>query len=53
MKWLVEFFEFDLLYEPRGPIKGLVLTKILVELTVFTISGGVEDCKWILSVDEI
>ena len=32
--WAVEFSEFDVQYEPRGPIKGQVYADFVVELSV-------------------
>jgi len=31
--WVVELFEFDVQYEPRGPIKGQVYADFVVELS--------------------
>jgi len=31
--WVVELSEFDIQYEPRGPIKGQVYTDFVVELS--------------------
>jgi len=31
--WAVELFEFDVQYEPRGPIKGQVYADFVVELS--------------------
>jgi len=33
VKWVVELSEFDIRYEPRGPIKGQVFADFVVELT--------------------
>ncbi|XP_068497662.1 uncharacterized protein [Phaseolus vulgaris] len=51
VKWAVELSEFDIRYEPRGPIKGQVFADFVVEL-----SSGVAPSKgsvfqWVLSVD--
>ena len=51
VKWAVELSEFDIQYEPRGPIKGQVFADFVVELTsVATPSEGL-DFRWVLSVD--
>ena len=33
VKWVVELSEFDIKYEPRGPIKGQIFTDFVVELS--------------------
>ena len=33
VRWAVELSEFDILYEPRGSIKGQVYTDFLAELS--------------------
>ena len=33
VKWVVELSEFDIRYEPRGPIKGQVFADFVVELS--------------------
>jgi len=51
VKWAVELSEFDIQYEPRGPIKGQVFADFVVELSsVATPSEGL-DFRWVLSVD--
>jgi len=59
VKWALELGEYDITYEPRGPIKAQVLADFLAELTLPSI--GSDDCdtnkrdmvaaKWLLSVD--
>jgi len=51
VKWAVELSEFDIQYEPRGPIKGQVFADFVVELSsVATPTEGL-DFRWLLSVD--
>ena len=51
VKWAVELSEFNIQYEPRGPIKGQVFADFVVELSsVATPSEGL-DFRWVLSVD--
>jgi len=33
VKWAVELSEFDIKYEPRGPIKGQIFADFVVELS--------------------
>ena len=33
MRWVIELSEFDVQYEPRGPIKGQVYADFVVELS--------------------
>jgi len=33
VRWPIELFEFDVQYEPRGPIKGHVYADFMVELS--------------------
>jgi len=52
VRWVVELSEFNVQYEPRGPIKGQVYADFVVELS----SGGTQQEKeasfrWVLSVD--
>ena len=50
-RWAVELSEFNIHYEPRGPIKGQIYANFVVELSsVVTHKEGV-DFKWVLSVD--
>ena len=52
VKWAVDLSEFDIPYEPRGPIKGQVFADFVVELSsVATPSEGL-DIRWVLSVDD-
>jgi len=32
--WAIEFSEFDIQYEPRGPVKGQVYADFMVELAL-------------------
>jgi len=51
VQWSVELSEFDIHYEPRGPIKGHLYADFVVKL----MSGGPHpyprDFQWILSID--
>ncbi|XP_068480871.1 uncharacterized protein [Phaseolus vulgaris] len=40
VKWAVELSEFDIKYEPRGPIKGQVFADFVVELSSETLGSG-------------
>ena len=45
MKWAVELSEFDIQYEPRGPIKGQVFADFVVELSsIATPAEGLDFC---------
>ena len=51
VRWAVELSEFDIQYEPRGPIKGQVYADFVAELS----PGGEQEVEvssqWLLSVD--
>jgi len=47
----VELSEFDIYYEPRGPIKGQVYADFVVELVSEGTHSDLGDFQWILSVD--
>jgi len=51
VKWAVELSEFDIRYEPRGPIKGQVFADFVVEFSSgdAPLEGSV--FRWVLSVD--
>jgi len=58
VKWALELGEYEISYEPRGPIKAQVLTDFIAELTQPLIKGDDElgpkssaAAKWLLSVD--
>jgi len=51
VKWAVELSEFDIRYEPRGPIKGQIFTDFVVELSSETAQSAGSDDRWVLSVD--
>ncbi|XP_068466335.1 uncharacterized protein [Phaseolus vulgaris] len=51
VKWAVELSEFDIKYEPRGPIKGQVFADFVVELSSETVQNAGDDFRWVLSVD--
>jgi len=47
----VELSEFDIHYEPRGPIKGQIYVDFVVELSSAATHQEGADFKWLLSVD--
>jgi len=50
--WAVELSEFDILYEPRGSIKGQVYADFLAELSPGSTQQEEEvGSQWVLSVD--
>jgi len=51
VRWEVELSEFDVQYEPRGPIKDQVYADFMVEL--FSADAHQEEAnfRWVLSVD--
>ena len=50
--WAVELSEFDILYEPRGSIKGQVYTDFVAELSPGSAQQEEEvGSQWVLSVD--
>jgi len=51
VKWAVELSEFDIKYEPRGPIKGQVFADFVVELSSENVQDAEDDFRWVLSVD--
>jgi len=51
VKWAVELSEFDVRYEPRGPIKGQIFADFVVELSAETTHNAGSDDRWVLSVD--
>ena len=51
VKWAVEFSEYDIKYEPRGPIKGQIFTDFVVELSSEAVQSAGDDFRWMLSVD--
>jgi len=52
VRWTVELSEFDIQYEPRGPIKGQVYANFMVELSSDDTQLDPNDFQWVLSVDE-
>ncbi|XP_068503717.1 uncharacterized protein [Phaseolus vulgaris] len=52
VRWAVELLEFDVQYEPRGPIKGQMYADFVVELSP-TDSRQEEEAsfRWVLLVD--
>ncbi|XP_068498197.1 uncharacterized protein [Phaseolus vulgaris] len=52
VRWAVELSEFDVLYEPRGPIKGQVYVDFVVELSSGAAHQEEAGFKWVLSADE-
>jgi len=51
VKWAVELSEFDIKYEPRGPIKGQIFADFVVELSSETVQNAGDDFRWVFSVD--
>jgi len=51
VKWAVELSEFDVRYEPRGPIKGKIFADFVVELSSETVQSAGDDYRWVLSGD--
>jgi len=51
VKWAVELSEFDIKYEPRGPIKGQIFADFVVELSSEAARVEGVDFRWVLSVD--
>ena len=51
VRWAVELSEFDVQFEPRGPIKGQVYADFVVELSSTAIHQDEGDFQWVLSVD--
>jgi len=51
VRWVVELSEFDVQYEPRGPIKGQVYADFVVELSSADAHQEEAKFRWVLSVD--
>ncbi|XP_068486563.1 uncharacterized protein [Phaseolus vulgaris] len=51
VRWAVELYEFDVQYEPRGPIKGQIYADFVVELSLAATHQEGASFKWVLSVD--
>jgi len=51
VRWAVELSEFDIHYEPRGPIKGLIYADFVMELSSATRYQEGADFWGVLSVD--
>jgi len=51
-RWAVELSEFDVQYEPKGPIKGQVYADFVVELSSAAAHQEKAGFKWVLSVVE-
>ncbi|XP_068477201.1 uncharacterized protein [Phaseolus vulgaris] len=51
VRWAVELSEFDVQYEPRGPIKGHVYVDFVVELSSLATHHEGANFRWVLSVD--
>jgi len=49
--WAVELSEFDIQYEPRGPIKGQVYVDFVVELSSADAHQEEANFRWVLFVD--
>jgi len=46
VKWAVELSEFDIKYEPRGPIKGQIFADFVVELSSEAARVEGDDFRW-------
>ena len=51
VRWAVELSEFDVQYEPIGPIKGQVYADFVVELSSAATHQDGAGFRWVLSVD--
>ena len=51
VQWAVELSEFDVQYEPKGPIKGQFYTDFVVELSSATTHQEGARFRWVLSID--
>jgi len=51
VRWAIELSEFDVQYEPRGPIKGQVYIDFVVELSSAGTHQEGAAFRWVLSVD--
>jgi len=51
VRWVVELSEFDVQYEPIGPIKGQVYANFVVELSSVATHQKGAGFKWVLYVD--
>ena len=51
VRWAVELSEFDVQYEPRGPIKGQVYADFVVELSSVAMHQEGAGFRLVLSVD--
>jgi len=51
VRWAVELSEFDVQYEPRGPIKGQVYVDFVVELSSADAHQEEAKFRWVLPVD--
>jgi len=51
VRWAVELSEFNVKYEPRGPIKGQVYADFVVELSSTATHQEGAGFIWVLSID--
>ncbi|XP_068503721.1 uncharacterized protein [Phaseolus vulgaris] len=51
VRWAIELSEFDVQYEPIGPIKGQVYADFIVELSLAATHQEEPNSRWVLSVD--
>jgi len=51
VRWAVELSEFDVQYEPKGPIKGQVYADFVVEFSSADAHKEEANFRWVLSVD--
>jgi len=52
VRWAVQLSEFDVQYEPRGPIKGQVYVDFVVEISSAATHQEGAGFIWVLSVDD-
>ena len=50
-QWAVELSEFDIHYEPRGPIKGQIYADFVVELSLAATHHEGAGFRWVLPID--
>jgi len=51
VRWAIELSEFDVQFEPKGPIKGQVYADFVVKLSSATTQLDSGDFQWVLFVD--
>jgi len=51
VRWAIDLSEFDVQYEPKGPIKGQVYADFVLELSSADAHHEEPNFRWVLSVD--